>query len=346
MSAMSSRGRCGRRLAGRGGGEGRAQQAVPLRCVARIGTFLDPGYAALILCRRRGVDQTTGASTFGGKLRAASQRNRSFLCVGLDPDPSLLKGTPIPTFLQAIIDATQDLVCAYKPNLAFFEAQGIGGMQMLLEALRSVPSHIPVIADGKRGDIGNTARFYARALFEVYDFDAATVNPYGGRDAIEPFLEYSDRGVLVWCRSSNPGAAEFQDLVLADGRPLYESVAEMAQAWNTRGNVGLVMGATWPEQLERVRRICPDMLLLVPGVGPQGADLGQAVRAAMDAEGGGFIVSSSRQVLYAASGDNYAGEARKAALALRDEMNGLREALLAPTGKGEPPYDQSGPARR
>ncbi len=275
------------------------------------------------------MGQTDTVSTFAEKLRGASRRNKSFLCVGLDPDPALLKGTPIPTFLQAIIDATQDLVCAYKPNLAFFEALGIGGMQTLLEALRSVPSHIPIIADAKRGDIGNTSRFYARALFEVYDFDAATVNPYGGRDAVEPFLEYSDRGVLIWCRSSNPGAAEFQDVVLADGRPLYESVAEKAKEWNVHGNVGLVMGATWPEQLEVVRRICPDMLLLAPGVGPQGADLGDAVRAAMDSGGGGFVVSASRQVLYASGGDDYAGQARRVARALRDEINRQREAVLA-----------------
>ena len=271
----------------------------------------------------------TGTSGFAEKLREASRRNQSFLCVGLDPDPAHLKGTPVPTFLQAIIEATHDLVCAYKPNLAFFEALGIGGIQTLLEAIRSVPTHVPIIADGKRGDIGNTARFYARALFEVYDFDAATVNPYGGFDAVEPFLAYADRGVFVWCRSSNPDAAELQDLPLGDGRPLYEAVAALAQSWNANGNVGLVMGATWPDQLARVRRLCPELPILLPGVGSQEGDLAQAVRAAMDARGEGFIVSSSRQVLYAGAGDDVSRAARRVALGLREQINREREAVLA-----------------
>jgi orotidine-5'-phosphate decarboxylase len=249
--------------------------------------------------------------------------------VGLDPDPSRLGGTPIAAFIGAIIEATSDLVCAYKPNLAFFEATGIGGMQTLLESLRNVPAHVPIIADAKRGDIASTSRFYARALFEVYDFDAATVNPWGGGDAVEPFLEYEDRGVFVWCRSSNPGAADLQDLALPDGRRLYEAVAEMANGWNTRGNVGLVMGATWPEQLERVRAICPDLPLLLPGLGSQGADAAEALRAGLDASGGGVIVSASRQVTYASSGDDFAAAARRVALSLRDELNRHRDALLA-----------------
>ncbi|MCH7577256.1 MAG: orotidine-5'-phosphate decarboxylase [Chloroflexi bacterium] len=267
--------------------------------------------------------------TFREKLAEASRRNQSLLCIGLDPDPSKLGGTPVAAFLQPIIEATQDLVCAYKPNLAFFEALGIGGMQTLLEALRGVPSHIPIIADAKRGDIASTNRFYAQALFEVYDFDAATVNPYGGGDAVEPFLEYADRGVFVWCRSSNPGAAELQGLRLEDGRLLFEAVAELANVWNTAGNVGLVMGATWPEELERVRAICPDLPMLLPGVGSQGADLGRALRAALDAEGGGVIVSASRQILYASPADDFAEAARRAALGLRDEINRERDALLA-----------------
>jgi len=267
--------------------------------------------------------------TFRDKLIEAGRRNQSLLCVGLDPDPSLLKGTPVVTFLQAIIEATQDLVCTYKPNLAFFEALGAGGMQALLEALRGVPAHVPIIADAKRGDIGNTARFYARALFEVYDFDAATVNPYLGHDSVEPFLAYEERGVFLLCRTSNPGAEDLQSLRLADGRPLFEAVAELANEWNTRGNLGLVVGATWPEELERIRAICPDMPILLPGVGPQGADLAQALRAGLDAQGGGIIVSSSRQVLYASSGDDFARAARRAALSLRDEINRQRDAVLA-----------------
>ena len=256
--------------------------------------------------------------------------------MGLDPDPARLGGTPIAAFIGAIIEATRDIACAYKPNLAFYEAMGIGGMQTLLESLRGVPAHIPIIADAKRGDISSTNRFYAQALFEVYDFDAATVNPYGGGDSVEPFLEYEDRGVFVWCRSSNPGAADLQDLELPDGRRLYEAVAGLANGWNARGNVGLVMGATWPEQLERVRAICPELPLLLPGVGSQGADAAAALRAGLDGEGGGVIVSASRQVLYASAGDDFAEAARREALSLRDELNRHREALLAARAGGQP----------
>ncbi|OGO46737.1 MAG: orotidine 5'-phosphate decarboxylase [Chloroflexi bacterium RBG_16_64_32] len=278
--------------------------------------------------RRQRRWASTG-TTFRDKLIEVSRRNQSLLCVGLDPDPSLLRGTPVVTFLQAIIEATQDIVCAYKPNLAFFEAMGTGGMLTLMEALRGVPVHVPVIADAKRSDIASTSRFYARALFEEYDFDAATVNPYLGGDSVEPFLEYGDKGVFVLCRTSNPGAEDIQNLRLSDGRPLFEAVAELANRWNTQGNVGLVVGATWPAELERIRAICPELPILLPGVGAQGADLGSAMGAGLDAEGGGVIISSSRQVLYASSGDDFAEAARKVALGLRDEMNRQRDALLA-----------------
>ena len=266
---------------------------------------------------------------FSEKLRAAQQASNSFLCVGLDPDPELMAHPHIPSFLQEIVDATSDLVCAYKPNLAFFEALGMGGMQIMLESLRSIPKHIPIIADAKRGDIGNTAAFYAKGLFDVYKFDAATVNPYGGRDAVQPFLEYADRGIFVWCRGSNPSSADFQDLRLDDGRLLYEAVAEAAREWNVRGNVGLVAGATWPEQVERVREICPDMPILLPGLGLQEGDLEASVQAAMDANGEGFIANVSRAVLYAAKHDGYAKAARKIAQKLRNRINVMREAALA-----------------
>jgi len=266
---------------------------------------------------------------FSEKLRAAAEANNSFLCIGLDPDPELMPHPHIPSFLQEIVDATSDLACAYKPNLAFFEALGMGGMQIMLESLRSVPKHIPIIADAKRGDIGNTARFYARALFDVYKFDAATVNPYGGHDAVQPFLDYADRGVFIWCRGSNPGAGDLQDLSLEDGRFVYEAVAERAREWNARGNVGLVAGATWPAQIDRVREICPDMWILVPGVGAQEGDLEAAVEAAMDANGAGFILNASRGVLYASRGDDYPNGARKAAQNLRNRINLMREAALS-----------------
>lgn len=266
---------------------------------------------------------------FVEKLRAAQQLNNSWLCIGLDPDPQLMAHTHIPSFFTEIIEETKDLVCAYKPNLAFFEALGIEGMQQLLEAVQAVPNHIPIIADAKRGDIGNTARFYARALFETYKFDACTVNPYGGRDAVEPFAAYHDRGVFVWCRSSNPGAADVQDLALADGRPLYEAIAERCRDWNDHGNVCLVAGATWPEQIERVRDICPDQVILVPGVGAQEGELEAAVHAAMDGRASGFLINASRGILYASQGDDYAAAARKEAQRLRNRINVMRQAALA-----------------
>lgn len=266
---------------------------------------------------------------FVEKLRAAQKKNQSFLCVGLDPDPELMPHRDVASFLNEIVEATKDLVCAFKPNLAFFEALGVGGMQTLLESIQGVPADIPIIADAKRGDIGNTARFYARALFETYDFDAATVNPYGGRDAVQPFAEYRDRGVFIWCRGSNPGAADVQDLTMDGGGAVYEQIARLGRDWNEHGNVGLVAGATWPEQIARVREICPDQVLLVPGVGAQEGKLESAAGAAFDSRGEGLIISASRAVLYASRSGDYAGNARRAAEALRGRINLARDALLA-----------------
>lgn len=265
--------------------------------------------------------------TFLQKLRSAQERNLSFLCVGLDPDPARLQGRPVASFVQSIIEATNDLVCCYKPNLAFFEALGAGGMNTLMESLAMVPEHIPVIADAKRGDIGNTAEFYARAIFEQMDFDATTVNPWGGEESVRPFADYADRGVLVWCRGSNPSSADIQEQVLADGRRVYEVVAELAQGWNRNGNIGLVAGAPYPEEIARVRHLAPDMPLLVPGVGAQAGDLEAAVAAAVDSQGGGIIINSSRQVLYASPGDDFAQAARRVADDLRQQINRAREAV-------------------
>jgi orotidine-5'-phosphate decarboxylase len=270
---------------------------------------------------------------FFAKLRQASQSNRSFLCVGLDPHPSLLPEKDVAAFNRAIIEATADLACCYKPNLAFYEEMGPQGLEVLLRTVEAVPRHLPVIADAKRGDIASTAEAYAHALFDVYGFDAATVNPYLGGDSLAPFLQRADKGVFVLCRTSNPGGADLQGLtVAADGtaRPLYEVVAELARdRWNERGNVGLVVGATFPEELGRIRQLCPRLPFLLPGVGTQGAEVAAAVRNALDEDGAGFIITSSRQILYASSGRDYAQAARRAAEALRDEINRQREAALA-----------------
>jgi orotidine-5'-phosphate decarboxylase len=256
--------------------------------------------------------------------------------VGLDPDPERLPSAAkdVAAFQRTVIEATCDLVCAYKPNLAFYEALGLPGLEALRATLAAIPADLPVIADAKRGDVGHTARAYARALFDYWRFDAATVNPYLGADSLEPFLEREDRGIFLVCRTSNPGARDLQDLPVLLGehggtRPLFEVVAERAKAWNTRGNLGLVVGATYPEELGRLREICPEMTFLVPGVGAQGGDLEASLRRGLDARGGGLVINVSRQVLYASPGPDFAAAARQAALALRDEMRRLREAVLS-----------------
>lgn len=271
---------------------------------------------------------------FRSKLEAAARRHHSLLCVGLDPEeerlPSCLRGQAdrFLAFGQAIVEATADLVCAYKPNLAFYEALGLEGLEALRRTLEAIPPEIPVIGDAKRGDIGSTARAYARALFEVWNFDAATVSPYLGRDSLEPFLAYPHKGTFVLCKTSNPGAQDFQELlVLEEGAParLYEVVARRIQEVNEHGNLGLVVGATYPEALGRIRQMAPDMLLLIPGIGPQGGELSVAVKHGIDKEGGGAIFSASRQVLYASPGKDFAQAARRQAKALRDQINRYRQ---------------------
>jgi len=263
---------------------------------------------------------------FAEKLLRASRRNNSLLCLGLDPDPELMPETGVIEFNRAVIDATSDLVCAYKPNLAFYEALGSAGLAALQETVKHVPDNIPVIGDAKRGDVGHTARAYARALFEVLGFDAVTVNPYLGHDSIEPFTLYADRAVFVLCRTSNPGAGDFQDAQCSMGQgsgrqPLYRLVAGKALEWNERNNIGLVVGATYPQELKEIRQLCPQMHLLIPGIGAQGGDLEWAVRHGTDGEGRKAIFSSSRQILYASRGSDYARAARQAADQLRRQIN-------------------------
>ena len=267
-------------------------------------------------------------SNFVDKLRRASETNQSLLCVGLDPDPRLMPIDDIFEFNRAIIDATQDLVCCYKPNLAFYEAFGPPGLEVLRRTLEHIPDDIPVIGDAKRGDIGNTAKAYAASLFEYYGFDAVTANPYLGGDSLAPFLAYADRGVLVLCRNSNPGAADFQLLSVSrdngEQRPLYMEVAARCNDWNVSGNVGLVVGATYPEELGQVRAQCPDLPILLPGIGAQGGDLRASVANGLDSNGAGLIIASSRQVLYASQCADFAQSARDAALDLRDRINECR----------------------
>jgi orotidine-5'-phosphate decarboxylase len=261
---------------------------------------------------------------FVSRLLDACRRNRSLLCVGLDPDPAKLPVKDVFEFNKAIIDATADLVCAYKPNLAFYEALGVRGLQALKKTVAYIPNNIPVIGDAKRGDIGNTATAYARALFGYYKFDAVTLNPYLGYDSVEPFLDYKDRGVFVLCRTSNSSACDFQDLVDNFGIKFYQSVALRAGGWNIAGNIGLVVGATCPEELREIRKLCPEMPLLIPGIGAQGGDLELSVKYGVDANKEKAVIVAARQVIYASRGADYARAARQAASELRDIINRYR----------------------
>ncbi len=262
---------------------------------------------------------------FISKLTNASRKNQSLLCVGLDPDPAMMpEGIGVFEFNKAIIDATADLVCAYKPNIAFYEAMGNEGLEALKKTRDYIPDEIPVIIDAKRGDIGNTVRAYARSLFDYYDFDAMTASPYLGYDSLEPFIEYRDRGVFILCRTSNKGAADFQSLSVAEEggqKLLYEVVAEKVNEWNKHGNLGLVVGATYPEELKLIRERYPEMPLLIPGVGAQGGELGLTVKYGVDNGKNRTIINSSRQILYASKGEDFAAAAGKAAGELRGRIN-------------------------
>lgn len=271
-------------------------------------------------------------ATFVERLLNACETNRSLLCVGLDSDPARIPIRDVVAFNSAIVDATRDLVCAYKPNVGFYEARGSDGMRELertIAHIRDVAPSVIVLVDGKRGDIGSTNVQYAKALFETWGADAATVNGYAGGADIEPFLAYEDRAVFVWCRSSNEGAAELQDLpVQSDGAtmPFYQAVARRAVEWGPPGAVGLVVGATYPKELVAVRSIAPDAPILLPGVGAQDGSLQASVEAGVDGAGRNLLVSSSRGVLYASSDAAlFADAARSAAKALRDDINAVLE---------------------
>jgi orotidine-5'-phosphate decarboxylase len=270
-------------------------------------------------------------SLFADRLDETARRNKSLLCVGLDPWLPSMAIPDIAKFNLAIIDATADLVCAYKPNYAFYEAQGIPGLQAMEATIREAKWRgIPVILDVKRGDIGSTATAYAQAAFDVWGADAVTLNPYMGGDTLEPFLAYEDRGVFVLARTSNPGARDFEELPVqtTNGtRLLYEYVAANVQSWNAKGNAGLVVGATAPDELQRIRTIAPDMPILIPGIGTQGGDLAASVENGATASGLRAIINASRSITYASKGPDYAEAAREAAQDLRDGINVVRQKL-------------------
>lgn len=271
--------------------------------------------------------------TFLQKLSSAWTTNNSLLCVGLDPDvnkfPAELAGQPdaIYAFCKAIVDATADLACSFKPQIAYFAAlRAEDQLEAICRYIKTTYPVIPIVLDAKRGDIGATAEQYAREAFERYDADAVTVNPYMGFDSVAPYLEWKDRGAIVLCRTSNAGGSDLQFLDVG-GKPLYQHVAQLvADKWNTNGQCALVVGATFPNEIAQVRALIGDMPLLIPGVGAQGGDVESTVRAGRTANGTGMMINSSRAILYAKSvaDESYAQAARRIALETRDAINQFR----------------------
>ena len=272
--------------------------------------------------------------TFIDMLRDAERQNGSMLCVGLDPEPNRfpadLKGNPsrIYDFCAAIVDVTADLVIAFKPQIAYFSAHRAEvQLEQLVMHMRRAAPHVPIILDAKRGDIGSTAEQYAKEAFERYGADAVTLSPFMGFDSVEPYLKYEGKGAFLLCRTSNPGGSDLQSQRLSSvpGEPyLYEHVAQLANGpWNLNGQLGLVVGATYPNEIERVRRLAPNLPLLIPGVGAQGGDAEATVRAGWRPDAP-IVVNSSRAILYASSGADFAQAARAAALATRDTLQAAR----------------------
>jgi len=268
------------------------------------------------------------------QLRQAESRNNSLLCVGLDPEPSRFPGawkgdaSKIYDFCSAIVDATKDLVSAFKPQIAYFAAhRAEDQLEQLMAHIKRVAPGVPIILDAKRGDIGSTAEQYAKEAFQRYQADAVTLSPYMGFDTIEPYLRYPDKGAIILCRTSNPGGDDWQMQRLADvpGQPrLYEHLARLAESqWNKNGQLGLVVGATYPEEIARVRELAPTLPILIPGVGAQGGDAEATVRAGLT-ERGTIVVNSSRAVLYASEGQDFVAAARQVALQTRDTLNRAR----------------------
>ena len=268
--------------------------------------------------------------TFLQKLEASIAKNNSLLCIGLDTDknkiPKHLHGDVL-TFNKAIIDDTHDIVSSYKLNSAYYEANGIAGLETLKKTIQYIQDQyasIPVIVDAKRADIGPTSEQYAKAVFDYLNADAVTVNPYLGLDAVEPFLKHQDKGIIILCRTSNPGAKDFQDLSV-DGQPLYMEVGKKIIEWSTKyDNCLMVVGATYPEEIKQIRELAPDMCFLVPGIGAQGGDLEKTLEAGLRKDKSGLIIHSSRGIIYASSEIDFADTARNVAIKLRNQINQYR----------------------
>ncbi len=272
--------------------------------------------------------------TFMEKLDTCVSKNDSLLCVGLDPDISKLpEGHNQYSFNKAIIDATHDLVCSYKPNPAFYEAlgaEGVANLEKTCNYIKQKYPGIPIILDCKRGDIGNTNAAYAGAVFEFMTADAATVHPYFGKESLIPFLEYKDKGIIVMCKSSNAGGGEFQDLQLSDMK-LYEYIAhQVVTEWNIHNNCMLMVGATYPAELATVRKIAgPDMQILVPGIGVQQGNIEEMLKAGLNSEGLGLIINSSREIIFASGGTDFIVAARAKAIEVRKRINQYRNTGMS-----------------
>jgi orotidine-5'-phosphate decarboxylase len=271
--------------------------------------------------------------SFNEILRKTIREKNSLLCVGLDVNPARIpahimgKSDPVFQFNKAIIDATVDLVLCYKPNLAFYEALGVEGWDILRRTILAIPDGIIKIGDAKRGDIGSTAEQYASALFNL-GFDIVTVNPYLGKDAIAPFIQQEDKGIFVLCLTSNSSSHDFQYLKCND-IPLYKIVANKVVQWNEKRNCGLVVGATHPDELKAIRKLVGDLPILIPGIGAQGGDLEASVMAGTDEKGEMAVINSSRGILYASPGKDFAIAAGSKAKNLRDEINVIREKKIS-----------------
>lgn len=276
------------------------------------------------------------APSFNDKLNTRIDAADSLLCVGLDPVPRRMPagfdGSPesVASYCREIIDATHDLAAAFKPNLAFFLALGTKGLKSLERVKEAIPDDIPVILDGKLNDMGMTARAYSEAVYEVFGFDSLTVAPYLGEDALQPYLERQGKSVIVLCKTSNPGSGDLQDLELASGDPLFLHIADRCREWDQAypASVGMVVGATYPDQLAEVRRRCPDQLVLLPGLGAQGGDTAASVRAGVSADGRGLLCSASRSIMYAGDTADFASAARAAAARLREDINTSRKVVM------------------
>jgi orotidine-5'-phosphate decarboxylase len=272
--------------------------------------------------------------SFTEKLQQASRENNSLLCIGLDPDPSRIPSHlgsgahAVVAFNKAIIRATHDIACAYKPNLGFYAAYGHDGVRALQETRRAIPANIPTILDAKVGDIDVTSTAYAQGYFGEMGFDSITAQPYLGRDGLEPFLNWPGRCVFILAKTSNPGSGDLQDLKLTENdreRTVYEHVASLAAEWQgTFGTCGLVAGATYPQEVEKIRALAPELPMLIPGVGTQGGNLELTVNAALGNGTGPVAINASRSIIYAGEGLDYAEAVREAALKLRDQINAAR----------------------